>query len=92
MPEHTRAPTRPSAGADHATHTLGLLYPPSGRKRDYTTMQLAFIGGIAEAAAAHGYDLLLSPAETADDDSFRRMAGLRLERAERQGGGGVPQG
>lgn len=24
-------------------------------------MQLAFIGGVAEAAAAYGYDMLLSP-------------------------------
>lgn len=91
MHEHARAPTRPSPGGEHATLTLGLLYPPSGRMRDYTTMQLAFIGGVAEAAAAHGYDLLLSPAETADDDSFRRMVTLRPERAERHGGGDAPR-
>ncbi len=91
MPEHPRAPTRPSAGGDHATHTLGLLYPPSGRKGDYTTMQLAFIGGVAEAAAAHGYDMLLSPAETADDESFRRMVRPRAEQVDRHGGGGAPR-
>ncbi|MFE6620401.1 LacI family DNA-binding transcriptional regulator [Streptomyces sp. NPDC057740] len=91
MPEHARAPTRPSAGGEHATHTLGLLYPPSGRMGDYTTMQLAFIGGVAEAAAAHGYDMLLSPAETADDDSFRRMVGAPPEHVERHGGGGAPR-
>jgi len=55
------------------THTLGLLYPPAGRARDYTTMQLAFIGGVAEAATTHGYDLLLAPARTHEDPSFRRM-------------------
>ncbi|KUN95457.1 LacI family DNA-binding transcriptional regulator [Streptomyces caeruleatus] len=91
MTEHPRAPTRPSAGGDRATHTLGLLYPPSGRKGDYTTMQLAFIGGVAEAAASHGYDMLLSPAETADDDSFRRMVGPRPEHVEGPGGAGAPR-
>jgi len=55
------------------THTLGLLYPPAGRLRDYTTMQLAFVGGVAEAAAQQGYDLLLAPAGTHDDPSFPRM-------------------
>ncbi|MCX5259387.1 substrate-binding domain-containing protein [Streptomyces canus] len=55
------------------THTLGLLYPPAGRLRDYTTMQLSFVGGVAEAAAQHGYDLLLAPAGSHDDPSFPRM-------------------
>lgn len=59
------------------THTLGLLYPPAGRGREYTTMQLAFVGGVAEAATAHGYDLLLSPGDTHDDPSFLRMVGDR---------------
>ncbi|MET7473710.1 substrate-binding domain-containing protein [Streptomyces sp. NPDC005648] len=62
------------------THTLGLLYPPAGRARDYTTMQLAFVGGVAEAATTHGYDLLLAPARTHEDPSFRRMlTGGRVE-------------
>ncbi|MCD9880095.1 LacI family DNA-binding transcriptional regulator [Streptomyces guryensis] len=60
-------------GSGGGTHTLGLLYPPAGRNRDYTTMQLAFVGGVAEAAAAHGYDLLLSPGDRRDDPSFLRM-------------------
>ncbi|WP_051833300.1 LacI family DNA-binding transcriptional regulator [Streptomyces sp. NRRL S-646] len=60
-------------GRGGGTRTLGLLYPPAGRHRDYTTMQLAFVGGIAEAATAHGYDLLLSPADRHDDPSFLRM-------------------
>ncbi|WP_286248429.1 LacI family DNA-binding transcriptional regulator [Streptomyces graminofaciens] len=60
------------------TRTLGLLYPPAGRHQDYTSMQLAFVGGVAEAATAHGYDLLLSPARSGTDPSFRRMmTGLR---------------
>lgn len=55
------------------THTLGLLYPPAGPRHDYTTMQLAFVGGVAEAAAQQGYDLLLAPAGAHDDPSFLRM-------------------
>ena len=55
------------------TRTLGLLYPPAGRRGDYTTMQLAFVGGVAEAAAEHGYDLLLAPAGGHEDPSFARM-------------------
>lgn len=63
-----------------ATDNLGLLYPPAGRDRDYTTMQLAFIGGVAEAAATHGYDLLLSPCDSDRDPSFLRMVGMAGER------------
>lgn len=59
--------------AGRGTHTLGLLYPPAGRLGEYTTMQLAFVGGVAEAAAAQGYDLLLAPAGAHDDPSFPRM-------------------
>lgn len=69
--------THPSSGrTGNGTHTLGLLYPPAGRNRDYTNMQLTFIGGVAEAAALHGYDLLLSPCGTDNDPSFRRMVGI----------------
>ncbi|WP_420878316.1 LacI family DNA-binding transcriptional regulator [Streptomyces sporangiiformans] len=57
---------------------LGLLYPPAGRGRLYTEMQLAFIGGVAEAATIHGYDLLLSPSDTESDPSFRRILAERL--------------
>ena len=76
MAEHPGVPT-PHRPADTGgqTHTLGLLYPPADRNRVYTTMQLAFIGGVAEAAASYGYDLLLSPADTDDDPSFRRLVG-----------------
>jgi DNA-binding LacI/PurR family transcriptional regulator len=72
MAGHTRY-----EGSGGGTHTLGLLYPPSGRGRTYTTMQLAFVGGIAEAAATHGHDLLLSPGDSRDDPSFLRMTGDR---------------
>jgi DNA-binding LacI/PurR family transcriptional regulator len=76
MAERATDPTtRPAAGTDGTTHTLGLLYPPAGRLRDYTTMQLAFVGGIAEAAAVHGYDLLFSPCASHDDLSLQRMVG-----------------
>jgi DNA-binding LacI/PurR family transcriptional regulator len=64
---------RPRTDDSGGTHTLGLLYPPAGAHRDYTTMQLAFVGGVAEAAAEHGYDLLLAPAGSHDDPSFPRM-------------------
>ncbi|MBC2900624.1 LacI family DNA-binding transcriptional regulator [Streptomyces cupreus] len=73
MTEHRDEPTTASPAG--RTHTLGLLYPPAGRNQVYTTMQLAFIGGVAESATRHGYDLLLSPAATDDDPSFRRMVG-----------------
>lgn len=58
---------------DPSARTLGLVYPPAGRNRDYTGMQLAFIGGVAEAATSYDYDVLLSPADRASDSSFRRM-------------------
>lgn len=56
-------------------HTLGLVYPPSGR--GYTAMQLDFVGGVAEAAAQHDYDLLLSPGDSVGAPSFQRMIGER---------------
>lgn len=78
MAERTRDPTtQRTADTGGGTHTLGLLYPPAGRNRDYTTMQLAFVGGVAEAATTHGYDLLLSPGDTHEDPSFLRMVGDR---------------
>ncbi|MGW0330937.1 LacI family DNA-binding transcriptional regulator [Streptomyces sp. NPDC003011] len=68
------------APAGGATRALGLVYPPAGRRRDYTGMQLTFIGGVAEAAGTHDYDVLLSPADRADDPSFRRMVdGTRVD-------------
>ncbi|MFE7835547.1 LacI family DNA-binding transcriptional regulator [Streptomyces sp. NPDC057474] len=63
----------PTPSFTPSVHTLGLVYPPAGRNRDYTGMQLAFIGGVAEAATTYDYDVLLSPADRAGDSSFRRM-------------------
>ncbi|MDO0912820.1 substrate-binding domain-containing protein [Streptomyces sp. DT2A-34] len=85
MTARTGEATAPRAGDGDATHTIGLLYPPAGRDREYTTMQLAFIGGVAEAATQYGYDVLLSPAGTNADASFRRMLG---QRPVNEGGGG----
>ncbi|MGP4052167.1 LacI family DNA-binding transcriptional regulator [Streptomyces sp. 2A115] len=82
-PESDRAPDgrgTPESGGpaeDGGTHTLGLVYPPAGRARDYTGMQLSFIGGVAETATTYDYDLLLSPADTTGDPSFRRMVDQR---------------
>jgi DNA-binding LacI/PurR family transcriptional regulator len=76
-PTDKPAPTPTTPVSLNETHTLGLLYPPAGRNRDYTGMQLAFIGGVAEAAAAHGYDLLLAPGGSDDDPFFLRMVGER---------------
>jgi len=59
------------------THTLGLLYPPAGRGRHYTGMQLDFIGGVAEAATEYGYDLLLSPSGSENEPSFQRILAER---------------
>ncbi|MFJ8535859.1 LacI family DNA-binding transcriptional regulator [Streptomyces sp. NPDC093591] len=101
MTARTGGATAPRAGSGDATQTIGLLYPPAGRAGDYTTMQLAFIGGVAEAAAQYGYDVLLSPAGKNADDSFRRMVGERPVAGEgrwtggrraggEEGGGGEP--
>lgn len=83
MTDHTDAPPTPRHPADAdvaeagGTHTLGLLFPPADRGMKYTAMQLAFIGGVAEAATAYGYDVLLSPASSNDDPSYQRMLSRR---------------
>ncbi|MFE9443794.1 LacI family DNA-binding transcriptional regulator [Streptomyces sp. NPDC006602] len=72
--------TRAGGQAEGGTRTLGLVYPPAGRNRDYTGMQLTFVGGVAEAATTYEYDVLLSPADRASDSSFRRMVeGRRVD-------------
>lgn len=53
------------------TRVLGLVYPRSGRH--YTGMQLDFIGGVIEAAQAHEYDVLITPASEVTDLSFQRL-------------------
>ncbi|EKX68650.1 LacI family DNA-binding transcriptional regulator [Streptomyces ipomoeae] len=72
-----RGPATPAP--DGGTHILGLVYPPAGRGHDYTGMQLAFIGGVAEAATTYDYDVLLSPANEVDDPSFQRMTDGRVD-------------
>ncbi|WP_435602233.1 LacI family DNA-binding transcriptional regulator [Streptomyces sp. bgisy130] len=69
--------TQSGAAARDLTHTLALLYPPSGANRDYPPVQLAFVGGVAETATRYGYDLLLTPCKSGKDPAFRRMVGER---------------
>ncbi|MCO5997793.1 LacI family DNA-binding transcriptional regulator [Actinoallomurus rhizosphaericola] len=57
------------------TRTLGLVFPPAGSH--YTDMQLNFIGGVTEAAAARDYDVLLSVADAGEEQSFQRLIGER---------------
>src|SRR5690242_8312571 len=64
---------RPGTDAGRGTHTLGLLYPPAGRLGEYTTMQLAFVGGEAESAAGQGNELRRAPAGGREDPSCPRM-------------------
>lgn len=66
-----------SVPGEGRTRTLGLLYPPAGRGRHYTAMQLDFIGGVAETATEYGYDLLLSPSESENEPSFQRILAER---------------
>jgi DNA-binding LacI/PurR family transcriptional regulator len=70
---------RPNASAralaNGETRTLGLAFPPASSH--YTDMQLDFIGGVVEAAAARDYDVLMSPSGGGEDSSFMRMVGER---------------
>ncbi|MFJ7048692.1 LacI family transcriptional regulator [Streptomyces sp. JV178] len=70
---------RPNASAralaNGKTSTIGLVFPPAGNH--YTGMQLDFIGSVVEAAAAHDYDVLLSPSGVDSDRSFQRLLGER---------------
>jgi DNA-binding LacI/PurR family transcriptional regulator len=70
---------RPNASAralaSGETRTLGMVFPPASSH--YTDMQLNFIGGVVEAAAARDYDVLISQAEAGEDGSFQRMVGER---------------
>ncbi|HEY8984849.1 MAG TPA: LacI family DNA-binding transcriptional regulator [Streptomyces sp.] len=70
---------RPNASAralaNGRTSTIGLAFPPAGDH--YTGMQLDFIGSVVEAAAAHDYDVLLSPGGVDSDRSFQRLLGER---------------
>lgn len=70
---------RPNASAralaNGRTNTIGLVFPPT--YNHYTGMQLDFIGSVVEAAAAHDYDVLLSPSGVDSDRSFQRLLGER---------------
>jgi DNA-binding LacI/PurR family transcriptional regulator len=57
------------------TRTLGLVFPPAGNH--YTEMQLDFIGGVVEAAAARDYEVLMSLARAGGDQSYQRLVGER---------------
>lgn len=57
------------------TRALGMVFPPASSH--YTDMQLAFIGGVVEAAGAHDYDVLMSPRGADVDASFQRLVGER---------------
>jgi DNA-binding LacI/PurR family transcriptional regulator len=57
------------------TRTLGLVFPPASSH--YTEMQLDFIGGVVEAAAARDYEVLMSLAGAGEDQAFQRLVGER---------------
>ncbi|MFJ5264665.1 LacI family DNA-binding transcriptional regulator [Streptomyces sp. NPDC088387] len=68
---------RPSATAralaQGSTRTIGLVIPPMGSHLSID--QLQFVGSVAEAAADHDHDVLLSP--SGRDEVFDRMLGER---------------
>ncbi|WP_225858921.1 LacI family DNA-binding transcriptional regulator [Streptomyces albicerus] len=100
--EHGFLPNASARALAHGrTRTLGLVFPTAGRR--YTDMQLDFINGVVDAAAAHDHDVLLSRSGDDEDASFRRLVGerrvdgailmeIRLEdsRVERLRGTGFP--
>ncbi|MFE2427907.1 LacI family DNA-binding transcriptional regulator [Streptomyces sp. NPDC059373] len=66
-----------SAGSAAPTRTLGLVYPPGGRR--YSGMQLDFIGSVTEVAQAHDYDVLLTSGTEVADPPFQRLLDGLLE-------------
>ncbi|MFF1631747.1 LacI family DNA-binding transcriptional regulator [Streptomyces sp. NPDC058272] len=68
---------RPSATAralaEGTTRTFGLVIPPMGPH--LSVDQLQFVGSVAEAAADHEHDILLSP--SGRDEVFDRLLGER---------------
>ncbi|NJA57420.1 LacI family transcriptional regulator [Streptomyces sp. NEAU-H3] len=70
---------RPSATARALAHgstrTFGLVIPPTSEH--LVVEQLRFVGAVAEAAAAHDHDVLLSPSGEAHESAFDRMVGER---------------
>ena len=57
--------------AEGSTRTIGLVIPPTGPH--LSVDQLHFVGAVAEAAADHDYDVLLSPSGPERQTSFDRM-------------------
>ncbi|CAL9436521.1 HTH-type transcriptional regulator RafR [Actinosynnema sp. ALI-1.44] len=73
---------RPNASAralaEGRTRTLGLVIPPAGAR--LTGVQLGFVAGVVEAAAAHDLDVLVSPSGGRHDRSFERIVtGRRVD-------------
>lgn len=57
--------------AEGSTRTIGLVIPPTGPH--LSVDQLHFVGAVAEAAADHDFDVLLSPSGPERQQSFDRM-------------------
>jgi DNA-binding LacI/PurR family transcriptional regulator len=70
---------RPSAVAralaHGATRTLGLVIPPLQHR--VSSEQLQFVGAVADAAADHDYDILLSPSGGDRERAFDKLVGER---------------
>jgi DNA-binding LacI/PurR family transcriptional regulator len=70
---------RPSAVARSLRHgqtrTLGLVVPPLRHR--LSTDQLHFVGAVADAAAEHDYDILLSPSGGDREAAFDKLTGER---------------
>lgn len=57
------------------THTLGLVIPPLRHR--LSVEQLYFVGAVADAAADHDYDILLSPSGGDREAAFDKLVGER---------------
>ena len=70
---------RPSAVARALAHgetrTLGLVIPPL--RHHLSSEQLQFVGAVADAAADHDYDILLSPSGGDRERAFDKLVGER---------------
>ena len=61
--------------AHGATRTLGLVIPPLQHRLN--SEQLQFVGAVADAAADHDYDILLSPSGGDREGAFDKLVGER---------------
>jgi len=59
--------------AHGATRTLGLVIPPLQHRLN--SEQLQFVGAVADAAADHDYDILLSPSGGDRERAFDKLVG-----------------